>query len=117
MTTYILPPTRFADAAAVSAVGSHEYAVNVHPDYSYGPAGHGGFLFALLWRAIAAHFNTTLSKYAQPDTIALHIEFLRPAATGEARVHVKDVRLGKTSCMVHVSLVQGKTERVVGYAT
>lgn len=117
MTSYNLPPTKFEDAAAVTAVGSHEYAVNVHPDFSYGPAGHGGFLQALLWRAIGLHFKTTLSKYDQLDTIALHIEFLRPAATGEARVHVKDVRLGKTSCMVHVSLVQGKTERVVGYAT
>jgi len=36
---------------------------------------------------------------------------------GEAVIQIKDVRLGKGSCTVHVALVQGGKERVVGYAT
>jgi len=74
-------------------------------------------LFSLLSKVIALHYRTTLQKYDQPDTVAMHVELLRPAPLGEAKVVVKDVRLGKGSSTVHVALVQGGKERVVGYAT
>jgi acyl-coenzyme A thioesterase PaaI-like protein len=110
------PPTTFADAAHIVPVSSHEYKATIHPDYSFGPVAHGGFMVALVSRVIAEHFRTTLAKYAQPDTVSLHLEFVRPGTIGEARLHVKDVRLGKDSSVVHVSLVQGSKEKVVGYA-
>jgi acyl-coenzyme A thioesterase PaaI-like protein len=78
---------------------------------------HGGYLFSLLWKVIAEHYRTTLGSYDQPDTVAMHVELLRPTALGETVVQVKDVRLGKGSSTVHVALVQGGKERVVGYAT
>jgi hypothetical protein len=74
-------------------------------------------LFSLLWKVIAEHYRTTLASYDQSDTVAMHVELLRPTALGEAVVQVKDVRLGKGSSTVHVALVQGGKERVVGYAT
>lgn len=112
-----LPPTTFDDASRVKSLETHEYQVSIYPDFAWGSVAHGGYLFSLLWKVIAEHFRSTLQSYAQPDTVALHVELLRPAPLGEARVHVKDVRLGKGSSTVHVALVQGGKERVVGYAT
>jgi acyl-coenzyme A thioesterase PaaI-like protein len=112
-----LPPTTFEQASLIETLGTHEYRINVHPHFSWGTVAHGGYLFSLLWKAIALHSRTTLQKYDQPDTVAMHLEFLRPAPLGEARVVVRDVRLGKGSSTVHVALVQGGKERVVGYAT
>lgn len=112
-----LPPTTFEDASCVQSLGTHEYSVKVHADFAWGSVAHGGYLFSLLWKVIAEHYRTTLGKYDQPDTVAMHIEFLRPASLGEAVVQVKDVRPGKGSSTVHIALVQGGKERVVGYAT
>ena len=115
--TMSLPPTEFEDASRVQSRGTHEYAIKVHPDFAWGSVAHGGYLFSLLWKAIAEHYQTTLKSYDQPDTVAMHVELLRPVPLGEAVIHVKDVRLGKGSSTVHVALVQDGKERVVGYAT
>jgi acyl-coenzyme A thioesterase PaaI-like protein len=112
-----LPPTTFLEASHIQPLGTHEYGVSVHPDFAWGSVAHGGYLFSLLWKVIAEHYRTTLGSYDQPDTVAMHVELLRPTALGEAVVQVKDVRLGKGSSTVHVALVQGGKERVVGYAT
>jgi len=116
-TTMSLPPTKFEDASRIEPLGSHEYAIKVHPDFAWGTVAHGGYLFSLLWKAIAEHYRTTLKSYDQPDTVAMHVELLRPVPLGEAVIQIKDVRLGKGSSTVHVALVQGGKERVVGYAT
>lgn len=112
-----LPPTNFEQASRIQSLSSHEYGIEVHADFSWGSVAHGGYLFSLLWEVIAEHFRSTLTSYDQPDTIAMHVELLRPVPLGRAEVKVKDVRLGKGSSSVHVSLVQGGKERVVGYAT
>jgi acyl-coenzyme A thioesterase PaaI-like protein len=112
-----LPPTTFGEASVVESLGQHEYRVDIHSDFSWGTVAHGGYLFSLLSKVIALHYRTTLQKYDQPDMVAMHVELLRPAPLGEAKVVVKDVRLGKGSSTVHVALVQGGKERVVGYAT
>lgn len=112
-----LPPTTFEDASHVQSLGTHEYRVTIAPTFSWGSVAHGGYVFSLLWKAISEHFRSTLAEYAQPDTVAMHVELLRPAPVGEGFVRIKDVRLGKGSSTVHVSLEQGGKERVVGYAT
>lgn len=112
-----LPPTKFEDASRVRPLGTHQYGINVHPDFAWGSVAHGGYLFSLLWKAIGEHYRTTLKSYDQPDTVAMHIELLRPVPMGEAVIQIKDVRLGKGSSTLHVALVQGGKERVVGYAT
>lgn len=112
-----LPSPTFGDASRVKSLGSHEYQVGIHPNFAWGSVAHGGYVFSLLWKTIGEHFGSTLASYAQPDTVAMHVELLRPAPVGEAVVRVKDMRLGKASSTVHVSLEQGGKERVVGYAT
>ena len=78
---------------------------------------HGGFSTSLLWHAVLKHFETTLAKYSQPDSISLHVEFLRPATLGEVSISVKDAKLGRGTSTVHARLVQGGKERVAGYVT
>jgi hypothetical protein len=112
-----LPPTTFSEASHIQSLGTHQYGVVIHPDFAWGSVAHGGYLFSLLWKVIAEHYRTTLASYDQPDTVAMHVELLRPTALGEAVVQVKDARLGKGSSTLHVALVQGGKERVVGYAT
>jgi acyl-coenzyme A thioesterase PaaI-like protein len=116
-TTMSLPPTNFEDASRIKALGTHEYRIKVHPDFAWGSVAHGGYLFSLLWKAIAEHYRNALKSYDQPDTVAMHVELLRPVPLGEAVIQIKDVRLGKGSSTVHVALTQGGKERVVGYAT
>lgn len=107
----------FQEAATVTPISTHEYRGHVHPDYSYGPAAHGGFLISLVWQAVSCHFSTTLVRYSQPDPISLHIEFLRPATNGEVKVVLNDLRLGRASSTVSFSLQQRGKEIVVGFST
>ena len=72
---------------------------------------------AVFMRVVAAHFSTTLAKQKQPHTISSHLEFLRRTQTGEATFHVRDVKLGRQTSTVHVTLVQNGREEVLGYFT
>jgi acyl-coenzyme A thioesterase PaaI-like protein len=63
---------------------------------------------------VKKHFDTTLRKQDQPHTLALHLDFLRRTQTGPAKFVVKDVKLGRQTSVVHVTLTQGKREEVVG---
>ncbi|OQO09048.1 hypothetical protein B0A48_05939 [Cryoendolithus antarcticus] len=77
------------EAAQLKAVGSHEYSVHVHKDYS---------------------------AQQQPDTVALHFEYLRPGVAGDAVIRIEDVRLGKASSAVQAILTQGGKEKVRAFA-
>lgn len=105
----------YVKASKVEQVSSHEYKFNVHPEYSYGPAAHGGFLIAVLWKTVEKHFATTLAKYKQPDTVSFHIEFLRPTAVGSGTIKIKDSRLGKGSSTVQATLIQRGQETVSAF--
>lgn len=63
------------------------------------------------------HFDTTLRKQNQPHTITLHLDFLRRTQVGLATFKVKDVKLGRQTSIVHVTLSQDGREEVVGYIT
>lgn len=63
------------------------------------------------------HFSTTLKKQDQPHTLALHIDFLRRTQTGPVTITIKDVKLGRQTSIVHITLLQANREEVVGYIT
>ncbi|KAM3417142.1 hypothetical protein BST61_g8717 [Cercospora zeina] len=107
----------FEEVSKIEAIDSHTYHANVHQEYSYGTSAHGGFLLALIWKAITLHFSTTLSHLNQPHTFNLHNEFLRTCSTGPIVLKIRDVRIGKATSTVHVTLSQGKGEKCVCYAT
>lgn len=63
------------------------------------------------------HFETTLSSQNQPHSIALHVEFVRRTQTGHAFFTVEDVKLGRQTSIINITLIQGDLEEVVGYIT
>ena len=68
-------------------------------------------------RVVSLHFATTLAKQNQPHTVTLHLDFLRRTQVGPATFVVKDVKLGRQTSVVHVTLLQDSREEVVGYIT
>ena len=81
------------------------------------PVPHGGYVTAVFMRVASLHFATTLAKQTQPHTITLHLDFLRRTQTGPATFVVKDVKLGRQTSVIHVTLLQDNREEVVGYIT
>ncbi|KAK8012528.1 hypothetical protein PG991_009903 [Apiospora marii] len=100
-----VPPT-FATATSVRQVGSHTYRVAFDEAWSVGSVPHGGVVTSVLLRCAALHFSTTLAAQAQPHAITLHAEFLRRTQAGPATLRVRDVKLGRQTSTVHVTLSQ-----------
>lgn len=71
----------------------------------------------MFMRVVSLHFATTLARQSQPHTITLHLDFLRRTQVGAATFKVKDVKLGRQTSVVHVTLSQDGREEVVGYIT
>ncbi|CAK4015937.1 Hypothetical predicted protein [Lecanosticta acicola] len=107
----------FQRATAVQQLDPHTYSADFQEDWCIGSVPHGGYVTATLLTAVKRHFETTLRKQNQPHTLALHLDFLRRTQTGPVRFHVKDVKLGRQTSVVHVSLSQDDREEVVGYIT
>lgn len=63
------------------------------------------------------HFATTLAKQNQKHTITLHLEFVRRTEVGPATFTVRDVKLGKLTSTIHITLTQNGREEVIGYFT
>ncbi|KXS94067.1 hypothetical protein AC578_5327 [Pseudocercospora eumusae] len=74
---------------------------------------HGGFLVAL--KTTKLHHQTALKDRHQADMTSFRLEF--PTTTGPVSIHIKDVRLGKATLVVHVTMIQGDSEKCVAYAT
>ena len=71
-----------------------------------------------IMRVSDLHFNTTLNSLRQPHCTTIYLTFPRRTSHGAATVTVKDIKLGRKTSTIHVSLVQGKDrEEVVGYIT
>lgn len=105
------------EATAIQIIDSHTYSSNFPDDWCIGKVPHGGFVTGCFLRVVATHFQTTLSKQNQPHTITLHLEFLRRTQEGPATFVVKDVKLGRQTSVVHVTMSQEGREEVVGYIT
>nr|POE51586.1 hypothetical protein CFP56_25793 [Quercus suber] len=107
----------FDQATAVHQRDSHTYTAAFQDAWAIGTVPHGGYVTSVLQRAVKAHFDTTLSKQNQPHTLSLHLDFLRRTEVGDALITIKDVKLGRQTSVVHVTLSQGAREEVVGYIT
>ncbi|KAI9704294.1 MAG: hypothetical protein M1836_007155 [Candelina mexicana] len=109
--------TTFAEATSVEPIDTHNYSANFPDDWCIGSVPHGGFVTSVFLQVASTHFQTTLSMQNHPHTITLHLEFVRRTQVGAATFHVKDVKLGRQTSTIHVSLTQDNREEVVGYIT
>ena len=97
---------KFADATAVQQIDSHTYSATFKENWTIGTVPHGGFVTSTFQQVVRRHFDTTLQKQNQPHTITLHLDFLRRTQIGPATFVVKDVKLGRQTSVVHVTLFQ-----------
>lgn len=113
--------TSFADATTVTATSSHTYTAYFPDDWCIGSVPHGGLVTSVFLSVVKTHFATTLEKQNQPHTIALNLNFLRRTEVGEALFTVREVKLGRQTSVVHVTLSQNIEdhirEEVLGYFT
>ncbi|KAI1382923.1 thioesterase-like superfamily-domain-containing protein [Hypoxylon trugodes] len=107
----------FVEATGVTAVDSHTYAAKFDTEWCVGSVPHGGVVTSVFLRVAATHFCTTLAAQNQPHTISLHVEFLRRTQEGPAKLVVRDVKLGRQTSTIHITLSQDGREEVVGYLT
>jgi hypothetical protein len=78
---------------------------------------NGGYVTGVILEVVKTHFATSLSKQDQPHTIALHIEFLRRTQAGPATFKVDDVKLGRQTSIVHISMEQDGRQEIIAYVT
>ncbi|KAF7194964.1 hypothetical protein HII31_03638, partial [Pseudocercospora fuligena] len=102
----------FERATAIQQVDSHTYAADFKDDWCIGAVPHGGYVTATVQKAVKKHFDTTLAKQDQPHTLALHLDFLRRTQTGPVKISIKDVKLGRQTSIVHITLSQDGREEV-----
>ncbi|MFI5897450.1 thioesterase family protein [Actinoplanes sp. NPDC051513] len=92
----------FAEATAVTARGDDAYRVELDPQWAVGDKLHGGYLMAVLGRAVSA-----AAGHEHP--VAVTTSFLRPPAGGAATVSVTLLREGRGSSQYRASLQQDGT--------
>lgn len=108
---------KIAEATGVQQVDSHTYTADFNDAWSIGTVPHGGYVTSCFQQVVRKHFDTTLRKQNQPHTITLHLDFLRRTQTGLATFTVKDVKLGRQTSVIHVTLIQDDREEVIGVMT
>ncbi|KAI8936014.1 hypothetical protein NX059_007516 [Plenodomus lindquistii] len=107
----------WAEATAVENVSANTYSCNLFDDWCIGSVPNGGYVTGCILEAVKTHFSTALAKQDQPHTIALHVEFMRRTQVGPATFKIDDIKLGRQTSIVHVSLEQEGRQEVVAYAT
>ncbi|QIX00044.1 hypothetical protein AMS68_005561 [Peltaster fructicola] len=104
-------------ATQVKQVDSHTYTADFDAAWTIGQVPHGGYVASVFQRVVEAHFGTTLAKQNQPHTMIFHLEYVRRTEVGPATFKVRDVKLGRQTSTVHITLSQKDREEVLGYVT
>src|SRR4051812_31320646 len=84
----------------VTGTGAGRLAVAVSSGWNIGDKPNGGYLMALVARALA-------TGMPHPDLLVASAHFLRPPEPGPAEVHVEPLRAGRTLATAAGRLVQG----------
>lgn len=92
----------FGADSAVEALGEGRYRGEVAPAWSGPPGPNGGYIAALILRAIRAEVDDP----ARPPR-SLTIHYLRPPANGAIEVEVGIERSGRTASTASARLLQG----------
>lgn len=102
--------TKFDDATQAIKVDDTTYDVCLDAGYTIGTALNGGYLMAVLLRAVV-----DASPHDHP--VATSAQFLRVARPGPATVRLERIRSGRTTTVTRASLVQDGTPFVEAFVT
>jgi acyl-CoA thioesterase len=109
----VTPAVRtFEQATAVAALGGGRYAAEIDPGWSTPIAANGGYLAAILVRAIEAEANCDGARRLR----SLTCHFLRPVPAGRLEVSVELVREGRRVTSLRLSASQEGREAIAALA-
>ncbi|GAA4606947.1 acyl-CoA thioesterase [Actinoplanes octamycinicus] len=91
----------FTEATAVQPTADG-FRADLDPQWAVGDKLHGGYLMAVVARAVAGAAGD-----AHPHPIAMTTTFLRPPQPGEATVAVELLRAGRSTAQYRARLLQG----------
>jgi len=89
----------FDSVTAVRPLGDDRFAADVHPDWTIGGKPNGGYLLAVLGRAVSA-------VSAHPHPIAASAHYLHSPEPGPAEARVEVLRAGRSASQLRAQLVQ-----------
>lgn len=100
----------FSEATAVRPAGPGVYDIDIDGSWSVGGVPNGGYLLALILRAVAPE-----SPHPHPLSTSAH--FVAPPKPGLARIRVDLLRAGRTTATLRATLTQGAIPRVEAIVT
>jgi len=103
--------TEFDRATALEPLGDGAYAGGVDAGWFAGRGPNGGYLAAIVLRAMAAE---VADPQREPRSLTCH--YLRPPAAGPIRVEVTVERAGRATSTVTARLLQEERQCVLGVA-
>jgi acyl-CoA thioesterase len=102
----------FEDATRVEPLGEGRFAADVDLGWAAPTAANGGYLAAIVVRAIAAHADPRGERRLR----SLTLHYLRPAGAGALELDVEVVRSGRRITSVRVTARQGGREVLAALA-
>lgn len=97
-----VPERSLADDTAVSRLGPGRWRGEIGPEWFGPPGPNGGFIAALILRAIRAEIA---DGERRPRSMTLH--YLRPPTTGAAEIEVTVERSGRSATTCSARLLEG----------
>lgn len=89
----------FSEATSIDRVEPGRYAADIDGTWAVGDVPNGGYLLALVLRAV-------LAESPQPHPIASSAYYLTPPKAGPAIVEVQTLRVGRTTGTLQATLIQ-----------
>lgn len=97
--------TDFDRATTVTDRGDGSYQSEVNPDWNVGDKSNGGYLMALVAKAMGA-------VSGHPDPLSMTAHFLRPPLPGPVTIAVERIRNGRAHATLEARLEQDGVERL-----
>jgi len=105
----------FEHATAVTPLGDGRFGAQVDPGWSTPIAANGGYLAAILVRALEAHGATVANGTAR-QLRSLTCHYLRPVKGGPLEVRVELVRAGRRISTVRLTAAQDGKDAILALA-
>lgn len=105
--------TEFDAATAIAQEGEGRYVATIDTDWGLPTGGpNGGYLAAILTRALQAHVDPTRARQLR----SLTCHYLRPPGDGPAELEVETLRSGRRFSTARVAMTQGGKQMIAALA-
>ncbi|KAH8653345.1 thioesterase-like superfamily-domain-containing protein [Xylariales sp. PMI_506] len=107
----------FSDLVKVDAINPQTYKAELPDEWCIGSVPHGGAVTSVLLAVAQKHFYTTLASQNQPHCIIIHVDFVQRTSAGLALVKVTNIKLGRQTSTVQLTLTQDGRDEVIAMLT